>query len=295
MSEVWEQAFQEKGETMKQFKPLTEQYREYLKQTPKKGGRPFSEVYIKNICYEVDRIPEPITLQSVNQFIKDTNLHPSMSRSLGNLLIWMKYGNINISKEKRKRITDKLYTPSIKPKKYMHSQKVLSEEEVQKLFGLPIKHSAVFRLMYDTMLRKAELLNSTVENIDWLNNMITLPKIKGGDSDIRFFNNETKQALILYMATKEIATGYLFNFSPSGFWQLINRIGMRTLGRKFNPHWMRTTSAQHARDNGADDFSLMQLGGWKNRATLDVYTRSSVATRRIAFEKFKLHNTEMIV
>ncbi len=67
---------------MKTFKPLTEKYRKYLQVTPKKGGRPFSQVYIDNVCYEMDKIPEPITLDSVNKFIMDNNLHPSISRSL---------------------------------------------------------------------------------------------------------------------------------------------------------------------------------------------------------------------
>lgn len=272
---------------MIKFNPMTEQYRKYLTETPKKGGRSYSQVYIKNVSYYVNKLKEPISIESINQFIKDQKLHPSIARALGMFMLWKTHGRIDVDKETKKKITDKLYVPPIKAKRFTHSQKVLNDEEVQKLFNLPIEWSAIFRFLFDTMLRKSEFLNVTVEDIDFKTNMVTLKKIKGGEPDIRFFNDTTKQALILYMAAKKIKKGKLFKFSESGFWSAVNRIGEQTLGRKFNPHWCRTSSAQLARDRGADDFSLMQLGGWKDRSTLDVYTKNSMATRKIAFEKFK--------
>ena len=270
------------------MKSFTKAYVKYLQETPKKGGKPYSPVTIRNRSYMIDRLKEPISLESVNDFIKKNIRHQSMARAMGHFLCFHLYRKTD--KATLKKIGDKLYIPPEPAKKYSHFDKVLTQEELRKLCNESSKpFNFIFRFMADTMLRKAELLSVKLEDIDFLKNQVKLEKIKGGNPDLRFFSDTTKQLLLEYLEENNIKKGLIFSqFSAYTFWYRVNQVAMKILGKKFNPHWMRSSMAQNLRDIGIDDFSLMQRGGWKDRSVLDVYSRSSIESKKRAFEKFKI-------
>ena len=272
------------------MKPLTDRYIRFLQETPKASGRPYSPVYIRNIGYYVDKIAEPVTVESINAFVRAQKVHPPIARSLGVFLCWTKYGKIGkaLSKEQKNDALAELYIPPIKPQRYSHAEKVISEDEVVRLCTqAPAPWDTIFRLMFDTDLRKAELLSIKVGDLDYLNNRIGLD-IKGGYEDVRHFNDSTKAALRAYIKEQRLQKDdRLIGYSPSGFWSAVNRVALQVIGRKLNPHWVRHTDAQHLTDSGADDRSMMELFGWHDANVLKVYRQSSTASRKVAFDKFK--------
>jgi len=286
------------------MKSFTKAYVKYLQETPKKGGRPYSPVTIRNRSYMVDRLKEPITLESVNTFIKNNIKHQSMARAMGHFLCFYLYGKID--KTLLKKVGDKLYIPPEQAKQYTHWEKVLTEEEKEKLCTQTKEpFPVIFRFLFDTMLRKSEFLSIKVEDIDFDKNSVVLQRIKGGNPDLRFFHGTTKQMLVSYLEKEKIKKGLIFGlsqeeierikkgskssknkFSNYTFWYRVNQVAKETINKKFNPHWIRSTEAQQMRDMGADDFSMMQRGGWKDRSVLDVYSRSSVVSKKKAFDNF---------
>jgi len=269
----------------KKMQHFTEEYVKFLKETPKPNGRSYSESYINNIKYQINRLKEPITIESVNEFIRKNIHHPSTARALGVFLSWYLYHSID--KKAKKKITDKLYVPPEQSKRYTHWDKILTEEEKAKLCKeSPKPFPLIFRFLFDTMLRKAEFLSVKVEDINFDKNQVTLQRIKGGESDLRMFHNTTKQMLLDYLKENDIKKGKVFKFTPYTFWYKVNKIAMQIIGKKFSPHWIRHTEGQLMRDMGADDFSMMQRGGWKDRGVLNIYSRSSVVSKKKAFDNF---------
>jgi len=278
----------------KEMNPLTEKYIEFLRETPKSSGRPYSQSYIHSIKYQVNRLKEPITLESLNDFIRKNELHPSTARSLHMFYIWYKYGRLD--KETRKRAVRELdkqdkffYVPPSKPKKYTKWEKDLTKEEKEKLIKeSPYPWNMILRLMFDTMLRKAELLSVDIDkNLNLKENYIIVSSIKGGDSDVRFFWSSTKEAIMEYMKKEKITSGKLLQkFSPYTFWYRFNANAVKVIGKKFNPHWVRNTENQLMRDAGKDKSMRKERGGWKTDAMVDnVYSGSSLASKKKAFEE----------
>jgi len=285
---------------MKQF---TEAYVKYLKETPKGNGKPYSKSYIKNVKYQIDRLDEPITVESINDFVKKSNVHPSTATAIQTFYIWYRWHRLDKeTRKKAKRELDRedkfFYIPPAKPKRYTKWEKDLTFEEKKKLIlESEYPWNMIFRLAFDTMLRKEEFLSIDVKNINFRDNYVIVSSIKGGEPDVRYFWPSTKEAILDYMKRENITSGKLLTgfttstkhkvkFTSYTFWYYFNQISMKVIGRKFNPHWVRNTEAQLMKDMGHGKEEAKERGGWKDDQTLEqVYSGSSLSSKKKAFEK----------
>ena len=274
------------------MKSHTKAYVKYLTETPKVGGRPYSPITIRNRSYMVDRLKEPITLESVNDFIKKNIKHQSMARFLGHFLAFHLFGNTD--KDTVERITKigikgvKLYIPPTPKPKYLLYEKILTVEEKEKLINeSPKPFNFIFRLLFDTMLRKAELLAINLEDINFEEKSIILRSIKGGYEDVCFFHDSTKQMFLEYLKENDIKKGKVFpQFSPYTFWYRVNKVAKNTIGKKFNPHWCRHTECQIMTDRGNPKSGIKERGRWHSDQVLNKYSSSSKASRQKAFQNY---------
>ena len=265
----------------------------FLRHKPKANGERYSEKYVQNIVYLIKRLPKDFDDFSVlNEFIKIEGWHPPMVRALSSYLQWLLYGEI--SKKNSMLINASLYIPPKKPPRYSHYEKVLTRDEMMLLIKMSpnLMWRLVFRMLYDTLLRREEFVNIRLKDVDMAKKEV-LVKIKGqAERDMAKLSGNTISDLKAYVVKYNIKKGYLFPFFHTvknpGYklWYEVNKECIKILGKRFNPHWFRHSSAQHAADLGAQEKALMALGRWKSKGVLDIYSKHSRKSKEKAFKDF---------
>ncbi len=171
--------------------------------------------------------------------------------------------------------------------------RVLSVEEVDKLLDIELKNAydyrnkAMLELMYSSGLRVSELLNLTINNIDFDMNLV------------RIFGKGSKERIV---PISDIATKYLFEYinlyrntliknkvtdiiflnsrgnklSRQGFFKILKEIALeKGINREISPHVLRHSFATHLLNNGADLRSIQTMLGHENIETTQIYTHVS--------------------
>ena len=171
--------------------------------------------------------------------------------------------------------------------------RVLSVEEVDKLLDIELKdaydyrNKAMLELMYSSGLRVSELLNLTINNIDFDMNLV------------RIFGKGSKERIV---PISEVATKYLFEYinlyrntliknkvtdiiflnsrgyklSRQGFFKILRQIALeKGINREISPHVLRHSFATHLLNNGADLRSIQTMLGHENIETTQIYTHVS--------------------
>ncbi|MBO5530146.1 MAG: site-specific tyrosine recombinase XerD [Bacilli bacterium] len=171
--------------------------------------------------------------------------------------------------------------------------RVLSVEEVDKLLDIELKdaydyrNKAMLELMYSSGLRVSELLNLTINNIDFDMNLV------------RIFGKGSKERIV---PMSDIATKYLFEYinlyrntliknkvtdiiflnsrgnklSRQGFFKILKQIALeKGINKEISPHVLRHSFATHLLNNGADLRSIQTMLGHENIETTQIYTHVS--------------------
>lgn len=161
------------------------------------------------------------------------------------------------------------------------------------------RNNLIIELMYATGVRVSELVNITLEDIDFQNKQINICG-KGSyervvyygllaDKTInKYINNLRKELLkgkenkylILNKDGEKITTRGIAKIIDN----LINKVSIKT---KVSPHTLRHTFATHLLDNGCDLRSVQELLGHKNINTTEIYTH--VTSERLKDVYFKSH------
>ncbi len=161
------------------------------------------------------------------------------------------------------------------------------------------RNNLIIELMYATGVRVSELVNITLEDIDFQNKQINICG-KGSYERVVYYNTETDKAINKYINNlrKELLKGkenkYLIlnkdgeKITTRGIAKiidnLINKVSIKT---KVSPHTLRHTFATHLLDNGCDLRSVQELLGHKNINTTEIYTH--VTSERLKDVYFKSH------
>ena len=171
--------------------------------------------------------------------------------------------------------------------------RVLSVEDVDKLLDIELKdaydyrNKAMLELMYSSGLRVSELLNLTLNNIDFDMNLV------------RIFGKGSKERIV---PMSDIATKYLFEYinlyrntliknkvtdiiflnsrgnklSRQGFFKILKEIALeKGINKEISPHVLRHSFATHLLNNGADLRSIQTMLGHENIETTQIYTHVS--------------------
>ena len=167
--------------------------------------------------------------------------------------------------------------------------KVLTIEEVDKLLNIDCKtnydyrNKAMLELLYSSGLRISELLNLTLNDIDFTNDIV---RVYGKGSKERIvplgdyaiialkkYIFEYRNSLIKYPTDILFLNNHGNIMSRSGFFKIINRIALENgIEKEISPHVLRHSFATHLLEGGADLRSIQELLGHKNMSTTSIYT-----------------------
>ena len=185
---------------------------------------------------------------------------------------------------------------SLKVEKKLPS--VLSESQIKELYQyktskddlLDYRNQLMIRLILDSGLRLSELINLTLNNINFEDNMLLI-RGKGNKDRFTFFTNETKEMFVYYLETirnKLINedTNIVF-LSKQGlpinkrtFEKMLLKIKLRDSSINLHPHLLRHTFATRLLEEGADLRMVQELLGHESLSTTQIYTH-------VTFENIK--------
>lgn len=151
-------------------------------------------------------------------------------------------------------------------------QPAFTEDEVKSLLQNGCKSErdkALLLFLLDTGVRASELCDLTIADVDLSSGAVTVEHGKGDKRRMTFMGTKSKRALLKYfMVRGEYANDSpLFpaqsgeHLTPSGLFQLLERIGDRAGVKDVAPHKCRRTMAIFCLRAGMDVFRLAQLLG----------------------------------
>ncbi len=164
---------------------------------------------------------------------------------------------------------------------------------------------AMLEVMYSCGLRVSEMLDLTLNSIQWEDGSL-LVKGKRGKERWVPMGRPALQALRDYMdgSRKILMKGRYHDFAfvnqrglkltRQGFWKILRAYSQRLQFRKkLHPHILRHSFASHMLERGADLRSIQELLGHSDIATTQVYTRVTPQRLREDYEKFHPRAKEM--
>lgn len=186
-----------------------------------------------------------------------------------------------------------LVLPSIERSKKLPV--VLSQSEIKQLISAPklLKHRVLISLMYDCGLRRHELLNVQVVDIDFDRKMLHIRQGKGRKDRYVPIGNLTLRGLKKYLRIEK-PTDFLFyksnpqneasRYSESAVGFVISQARKKAgLQKKISCHTLRHSYATHLLEMGLDIVSLKDLLGHSAIETTMLYLHISRIDKHIAF------------
>ncbi|MHB8908803.1 MAG: site-specific tyrosine recombinase XerD [Syntrophales bacterium] len=174
---------------------------------------------------------------------------------------------------------------------WMHLPDVLSREEMGLVLSQPgsatpaaLRDTAMLELMYATGVRVSELIDLTLNSINWqVGYLVALGK--GGKERIVPIGSTAYDRVKRYIdeARPRLLKGRpndrLFlnrsggGLTRQGFWKIVKKYAERAnLGKKVHPHTFRHSFASHLLEGGADLRSVQIMLGHADISTTQIYT-----------------------
>lgn len=174
-----------------------------------------------------------------------------------------------------------------RPRKEYKLPKVLSKKEAIAIIDNTnnIKHRCIVSLLYSSGLRRSELLNLKVNDIDSNRMLIKIKQAKNNKDRLTILSQSVLDDLrIYYQAYKPKI--YLFEgpepgkkYSPSSVLKIVYRAGIKAgIKEKVSPHMLRHSFATHLLENGTDLRHIQILLGHNSTKTTEIYTHVATNT-----------------
>ena len=158
--------------------------------------------------------------------------------------------------------------------------KVLSKSEVLGLIGNTnnLKHRCIVSLLYSAGLRRSELLNLKLEDIDSKRMLITIKAAKGNKDRMTVLSPTLLDDLRNYYREHR-PKNYLFEgpgqrpYTASSVLKLISVAAKKAgIHKKVTPHMLRHSFATHLLEDGTDIRHIQLLLGHSSTKTTEIYT-----------------------
>ena len=164
---------------------------------------------------------------------------------------------------------------------------VFSKEEILKMIEVTknIKHKCIISLLYSAGLRRGELLNLELRDIDSKRMLINVRQGKGNKDRKTLLSEKVLKDLRAYF--KEYRPKkYLFEgihekkYSATSVLNIVKRAGVQAgIKRSVKPHSLRHSFATHLLEDGVDTRYIQNLLGHNSSKTTEIYT--FVATKHL--------------
>lgn len=245
--------------------------------------------YLKKL-YTEDFMVEQITEKDIEDFLKHQINLNDKTTTIAHKLTTIKNFHSYLLKEK---IVKKDVALTIKrPKLKKTLPRTLSIGEINLLLDIKLdtpydyRNKAMLELLYATGLRVSELINLTVNNLDFTNCLIRLVGkgnkeriIPLGEYSMYYLNLYIEKRSLLLKSVNDEAL-FLNNhgkrITRQGFFKILKKIlREKGLNEEVSPHTLRHSFATHLLNSGADLRSIQEMLGHSNIATTKIYTHKS--------------------
>jgi len=150
------------------------------------------------------------------------------------------------------------------------------------------RNQLLVRLILSTGLRRSELANLKVEDIDLEERVIYVRRGKGRKDRIVLVDEETLKLLKKFLGSR--TTGSVFGVSPKRIYNIVKSMAAKAEVRnatKISPHKLRHTFAIQWIQRGGDIESLRRLLGHSRLNTTQVYLDFDFAYLRQAYDRLR--------
>ncbi|WP_416864760.1 MAG: site-specific tyrosine recombinase/integron integrase [Imperialibacter sp.] len=167
-----------------------------------------------------------------------------------------------------------------RPRKEHKLPKVLAKDEVLAIIAntTNIKHRCILELLYSAGLRRSELLNLKVSDIDSHRMLVRVEGAKGNKDRFTLLSSTVLTDLRRYVA-KYKPQNYLFEgpacskYTGSSLEHILHGAAKRAgILKKVTPHMLRHSFATHLLENGTDLRNIQILLGHNSLKTTEIYT-----------------------
>ena len=174
-----------------------------------------------------------------------------------------------------------------RPRKQKMLPKVLSKVEIRQMIDMAgnMKNKCIVALIYSTGIRREELLNLKLTDIDSKRMMICINMAKGNKDRLTLLSEQLLRMLRIYYKSWKPKT-YLFEgpkgkkYSPSSVRQIVKRAAENAgIKKRVTPHMLRHSFATHLLESGTDLRYIQNLLGHQSSKTTEIYTH--VATSHL--------------
>lgn len=171
----------------------------------------------------------------------------------------------------------------VRPRRSRALPKVFSKEEISKILNASgnIKHRLILWMIYSCGLRRSEVLNISLTDLDRSRNILHIRQGKGKVDRIVPVSARVWDKIDEYMAAYEPVT-WLFEGQRGGkysagsvyavFRRALRRAGIR---KEVGVHALRHSYATHLHEGGLDIRFIQELLGHRSSRTTEVYTHVS--------------------
>ncbi|XOV94211.1 MAG: site-specific tyrosine recombinase/integron integrase [Bacteroidota bacterium] len=158
--------------------------------------------------------------------------------------------------------------------------KVISKESVLKMIEScsNIKHKCIIALLYSSGLRRSELINLEISDIDSDRMLITVRQSKGKKDRVTLLSNQLLKDLrtyyLIFKPKKYLFEGTNNNqYSSTSIARVICKAAKRAkIQKKVTPHILRHSFATHLLESGTDLRYIQSLLGHSSSRTTEIYT-----------------------
>jgi site-specific recombinase XerD len=258
------------------YKTCPEEY--LLKLELKRYANNTVKTYVK--CFErFLNAHETTDYMSIDEMEIRTYLQKLIQKGYSDSYVNQMINSIKFYYEIVKGMPNRFYSIE-RPRKTESLPKVISLEEVETLIVNTnnIKHKCIVSLLYSAGLRRSELLNLTLEDIDSKRMTILVRNSKGGKDrmtilsqsvleDLRIYFKKWKPKKYLFEGEKEV------QYSATSVFKIIKNAAKKGgVKKNISPHILRHSFATHLLENGTDLRYIQNLLGHSSSKTTEVYT-----------------------
>ncbi len=176
-----------------------------------------------------------------------------------------------------------------RPRKQQKLPNVLAKEDILKMIDTTknIKHKCIISLLYSSGLRRSELLELKITDIDSSSMLIKVRQAKGNKDRYTILNQTVLDNLRAYYKLYKPKL-YLFEsiksekkYSASSVLKIVNQAAKKAkINQSVHPHMLRHSFATHLLEEGIDLRYIQVLLGHSSSKTTEIYTH-------VAIKKFK--------
>ena len=167
-----------------------------------------------------------------------------------------------------------------RPRKKKQLPKLLSKEEIIKMLQhtTNIKHRFIISLLYSSGLRRGELLNLKINDIDSKRMVIKVNCAKGNKDRVTVLSSSILSDLRNYYKDYK-PKEFLFEgqnrqkYSGTSILKIVSKSAEKAgINKKVTPHMLRHSFATHLLENGTDIRHIQLLLGHSSTKTPEIYT-----------------------